>query len=280
MAVENRSGTFEIGNRTVHRLGFGAMRVTGDDILGEPEDVDEAERVLERCIELGVDFIDTADSYGPGTSERLIQEVLYPYDDVLIATKGGQMRHPNGDWNPNGEPSYLWNALLGSLDRLGVDTIDLYQLHRPDPEVPFEDSVTALAEMRDDGFVRNVGLSNVSVEQLDRAREIVPIETVQNLYHVGERGSQDVLDACERSGIGFIPWFPLGGGDFGGTKPVLSDIADAHDATIYQIAIAWLLQCSPVMLPIPGTGSVAHLEENVAASAIELTDEELRQLED
>ena len=278
MATENRSDTFDIaGDLTVHRLGFGAMRLTGDNIIGKPDDVDEARSVLRRTVDLGTDFIDTADSYGPGVSERLIRETLHPYpDDLTIATKGGLLRNREGDWIRHGDPDYLRNALLCSLDRLGVDSIDLYQYHRPDPDVPFEDSITTLAELKDDGWIDHIGVSNVSVEQLDTARDIVDIATVQNQYSIATRDSEDVLEACEDAGIGFIPWAPIGGGDI--DESTLDEVADAHDATHRQIALAWLLQHSPVMLPIPGTSSVDHLESNIAASNIELTDEELEQL--
>ncbi len=277
--VTNESDTFDIGgDLTVHRLGFGAMRITGEDIIGEPDDVEGAKEVLQRAIDLGVDFIDTADSYGPGVSERLIREALHPYDDVVVATKGGLLRNRDTDWLPRGDPDYLRNAHLCSCDRLGVDAIDLYQFHRPDPDVPFAESVEALAELKDDGVIRHVGLSNVSVEQLETAREIVDVATVQNRYSVVDRESEDVLDACESYGIGFIPWFPVGAGDLGDKGDLLEEIAAAHDASVYQVALAWLLAHSSVTLPIPGTSSLDHLEENVAASALELTDDEVAQL--
>ncbi|WP_416839947.1 aldo/keto reductase [Haloferax sp. DFSO52] len=280
--VENASGTFDIGDElTVHRLGFGAMRLTGSGIIGEPDDVANAKKVLHESLAHGIDFIDTADSYGPAVSERLIGEALAPYpDDLVVATKGGLLRNRDGAWKPNGDPDYLRNAVLGSLDRLRVDTIDLYQLHRPDPHVPFEDSVHALAEMKDEGLIRHVGLSNVSVEKLDEARDIVDIATVQNRYHVADRDSESVLDACEGYGIGFIPWYPLGGGDFGDNADALSAVATKHDATPQQIALAWLLDRSEVMLPIPGTSSVPHLRDNVAASHIGLDDEDRDRLDE
>jgi hypothetical protein len=277
--VTNESETFDVGGElTVHRLGFGAMRITGEGIIGEPDDVDHAKRVLRRAVDLGVDFVDTADSYGPGVSERLLREALAPYDDVVIATKGGLMRNRDGDWLPNGDPDYLRNAHLCSCDRLGVDAIDLYQLHRPDPDVPFETSVQALAELKDDGVIRHVGLSNVSVDQLEAAREMVEIATVQNRYSVVDRDAEPVLDACESYGIGFVPWFPIGAGDLGEKGEVLREVAAAHDASTYQVALAWLLAHSPVTLPIPGTSSLDHLAENVAASTLELTDDELARL--
>jgi aryl-alcohol dehydrogenase-like predicted oxidoreductase len=277
--VTNESDTFDIGGElTVHRLGFGAMRLTGEDIIGEPDDEDEARGVLERAVELGVDFIDTADSYGPGVSERLIGDALdTEREDLVIATKGGLLRNTDADWLAHGDPDYLRNAQLCSRDRLRMDPIDLYQYHRPDPDTPFEDSIHALAEMKDEGLVRHVGVSNVSVEQLDRARDIVDVATVQNQYNVAHRDDEDVLEACENYGIGFIPWFPLGAGDLDGVDGI-EEVAQRHDATPYQIALAWLLGHSDVTLPIPGTSSVDHLEQNVAAGAIDLTDEELARL--
>ncbi|WP_434531397.1 aldo/keto reductase [Haloarcula sp. NS06] len=277
--VTNQSETFDIGGElTVRRLGFGAMRVTGDDVIGEPDDEEDAHAVLKRAVELGVDFIDTADSYGPGVSERLIGEALdTEREDLVIATKGGLLRNTDADWLPHGDPDYLRNALLCSRDRLRMDPIDLYQYHRPDPDTPFEDSIHALAEMKDEGLIRHVGVSNVSVEQLDRARDIVDIATVQNQYNVAHRDDEDVLEACENYGIGFIPWFPLGAGDLDGVDGI-DEIAQRHDATPYQIALAWLLGHSDVTLPIPGTSSLDHLEQNVAASAIALTEEELARL--
>jgi len=269
--------TFDIGgDLTVGRLGFGAMRITGDDIVGEPADVDAARRVLRRAADL-VDLVDTADSYGPGVSERLIGETLAPYDDVAVATKGGLLRSRDGEWLPCGDPDYLRNALLCSLDRLRVDEIALYQFHRPDPDVDFEESVAALAELKDDGVVRHLGVSNVSVEQLETARDHVEVATVQNRYNVGYREEADVLEACEEYGIGFIPWYPLAAGDLADVDG-LADVAEAHDATPQQVALAWLLERSDVTLPIPGTSSVAHLEENVAAADLELTPAEMEQL--
>jgi len=277
------SDTFDIGDSTtVHRMGFGAMRITGEGIIGPPEDETAARGVLRRAVELGVDFIDTADSYGPGVSERLIREALLSdpeyRDEVLVATKGGLLRNRDGDWLPMGDPDYLRNAALASLDRLGVDEIELYQFHRPDPDTPFEDSMTAIAEMQDEGLIRHVGVSNVTVEQLDQAREITDVVTVQNEYNIGNREDEAVLEACEDAGIGFIPWFPLGAGDLGGKEPVIEEIVDAHDASRYQIALAWLLDHSDVTLPIPGTSSADHLEENVAASQVDLADEEYARL--
>jgi aryl-alcohol dehydrogenase-like predicted oxidoreductase len=281
--MENRSGTFGIGDLTVRRLGFGAMRLTGEDVIGPPADEEAARRVLARAVELGVDFVDTADSYGPGVSERIVGEVLaddaVATEDVVVATKGGLLRNRDGDWLRHGDPDYLRDAVMKSLDRLGVERIDLYQLHRPDPDVPLEDSLAALAECVDDGQVRHVGLSNVSVEQLDRARDVHDVATVQNRYNVANRDSETVLEACEEYGIGFVPWYPLAAGDLGELGSDLDAVAAAHGATRRQVALAWLLERSDVTLPIPGTSSVEHLEENVAAAGIELTDEDLAELD-
>lgn len=269
--------TFDIGDElTVGRLGFGAMRITGEDIIGEPDAPEEARNVLRRAAEL-VDLIDTADSYGPGVSERLIGETLAPYDDVVVATKGGLLRNRDGEWLRRGDPDHLRNAVLCSLDRLRTDTIDLYQLHRVDPDVDLEESITALAELKDDGVIKHLGLSSVDVEQLETARDHVEIATVQNKYNVAHRENEAVIDACEEYGIGFIPWFPLAAGNLDDVDG-LSEIADTRGTTIQAIALAWLLERSPVMLPIPGTSSVEHLEENVAAADIELTDEQFQRL--
>ena len=269
--------TFDIGgDLTVRRLGFGAMRITGEDIIGEPDDPDEARAVLRRAAEL-VDLVDTADSYGPGVSERLIGETLAPYEDVAVATKGGLLRNRGGEWLPCGDPDYLRNATLCSLDRLRVDTIDLYQFHRPDPDVDFEESVTALAELKDDSVIEHLGLSNVSVDQLETARDHVEVATVQNRYNVGYREEESVLEACEAYGIGFIPWYPLAAGDLADVSG-LEDVAANHDATLQQVALAWLLERSDVTLPIPGTSSLEHLEENVAAAEMKLTPEEFEKL--
>jgi aryl-alcohol dehydrogenase-like predicted oxidoreductase len=278
--VHNQSATFDIGGElTVNRLGYGAMRLTGDDILGPPDNEDAARDLLAHAVDIGVDFVDTADSYGPGVNERLIGEALdTDREDLVIATKGGLLRNIDGEWPTHGDPDYLRNAVLCSLDRLGTDQIDLYQFHRPDPDVPFEDSVAAFAECKDEGLVDHVGLSNVSVEQLETAEEIVDIATVQNRYNVGNRESEAVLEACEERGIGFIPWYPLGAGNLGERTSVVEDVARAHDATRAQIALAWLLEHSDVTLPIPGTSSVAHLEENVAAASVDLTAEEYNRL--
>jgi pyridoxine 4-dehydrogenase len=277
MATENRSDTFDIGGEdTVHRLGYGAMRLTGEEIIGPPDDEEEAKEVLHRATELGVDFIDTADSYGPAVSERLIGEALAPYEDVFVATKGGLWRDDrDGSWPRCGQPGYIRNSILGSLDRLKTDTIDLYQYHRPDPDVDYAEAVETFADLKDEGKVEHVGVSNVSVEQLETARDVVEIATVQNQYNIGDREHEAVLDYCEEHDIGFIPWAPLGSGDLDG----LDEVADNHDATPYQVGLAWLLQHSPVMLPIPGTSSVEHVEENIAASDIELTDDEIETIE-
>ena len=269
--------TFAIGgNLEVHRLGFGAMRITGKGIWGPPDDPDEARRLLRRVVEAGVDLIDTADSYGPEVSENLIAEVLHPYPDGLtIATKGGLRRTGPGQWPRDGRPEWLKEACEASLRRLKLDRIDLYQLHSPDPRVPYEDSVGALKELQDEGKIRHVGVSNVSVDELHRARGIVEVVTVQNRYNLEDRASEEVLEVCEEAGIGFIPWFPLATGRLARPGGPVDDLARAHDATPSQIALAWLLARSPLMLPIPGTSSVEHFEENLAAARIELSDDEL-----
>ena len=267
------------GDLEVHRLGFGAMRITGDGIWGPPDDPEEAKRLLRRVVELGIDLIDTADSYGPEVSENLIAEALHPYPDgLVIATKGGLLRTGPGRWPSDARPEHLREACEGSLRRLKVDRIDLYQLHSPDSKVPFEDSVGALKELQDEGKIRHIGMSNVSVDELERARAIVEVVTVQNRYSLEDRRSEEVLGACERAGIGFIPWFPLATGHLAEPGGPLDRIAGEHDATPAQIALAWLLAHSPVMLPIPGTSSVEHLEENVAALDIELSPEEATEI--
>jgi aryl-alcohol dehydrogenase-like predicted oxidoreductase len=274
------SGTFRIGGDIeVTRLGFGAMRITGKGIWGPPADRDEALAVLRRLPELGVDFIDTADSYGPFISEDLIHEALHPYDGITVATKGGLTRHGPDVWPPVGRPEYLRQCVLMSLRRLEVDAIDLWQLHRIDPKVPREEQFGVMKEMQDEGLVRHLGLSEVSVEDIKAAQEVFEVTTVQNLYNLTSRGSEDVLEYCEQQGIGFIPWFPLAAGELAKPGGPVADAAEAHDATPGQIALAWLLHYSSVMLPIPGTGSVEHLEENVAAADIELTDDELQRLD-
>ena len=273
------AGTFALDGLTLDRMGFGAMRLTGKGIWGEPKDPEVARAVLRNAIELGVNFIDTADSYGPEVAERLIGETLSPYpEDLMIATKGGLVRPGPSQWESDGRPEHLREACEGSLKRLKVEQIDLYQLHRIDPKVPAEEQFGVLAELRDEGKIRLVGLSEVGVEEIEQAREVVPIVTVQNRYNLTDRGSEDVLDFCEREGIGFIPWFPLATGDLARPGGPLDEIAARHDATPGQVALAWLLARSPVMLPIPGTSSVEHLQENVAAAELRLSDEELATL--
>jgi pyridoxine 4-dehydrogenase len=275
----NGAGTLQLGDLTVKRLGFGAMRLCGPGIWGEPEDPREAEAVLRRVVEVGINLIDTADAYGPEVNERQISSALYPYpDDLVIATKGGLVRPGPGRWEPNGRPRHLREACEGSLRRLKVDTIDVYQFHRPDSRVPFEDSVWALAELRDEGKIRHVGLSNVGVRELVAAIDIVPIVSVQNRYNLTDRSSEAVIETCEREGIAFIPWFPLATGDLARPGGDLDEIAQRYGATPAQVALAWLLAKSPAMLPIPGTSSVQHLEENFAATELELSDEEVATL--
>jgi aryl-alcohol dehydrogenase-like predicted oxidoreductase len=268
--------TFNLGGDfTVNRLGFGAMRVTGEGIWGWPTDRQNALKVLRRAVELGVNLIDTADAYGPDTSELLIAEALYPYPKgLVIATKGGLTRPGPGQWVPNCRPDHLKQALEGSLKRLRLDRIDLYQLHTVDSKVPIEESVGALKQMQDAGKIRHIGLSNVDRKEIDRAHKIVPIVSVQNRYNIEDRESEDVLVYCEKEKLGFLPWFPIGGGR--GMKPggPVNTAAKAHGVSVFQVALAWLLERSPVMLPIPGTSSLAHLEENVAATKLKLTPEE------
>ena len=274
------SGTVDIGGESqVNRLGFGAMRLTGEGIWGEPRDPEECKRVLRRAVELDVNLIDTADAYGPEVSERLIAEALYPYPhELVIASKGGLTRSGPNQWHPDGRPEHLREACEASLARLRLERIELYQLHRVDPEVPLEESLGALIELRDEGKIARIGLSNVSLEQLHRARELTPIVSVQNRYNLTDRAAENVLEECEREGIAFIPWFPLATGKLAtGAGPIV-DIAARHDVTPAQIALAWLLHRSAVMLPIPGTASVKHLEENVGAARIELSAEEVQEL--
>jgi pyridoxine 4-dehydrogenase len=275
----NGAGTLELGDILVKRFGFGAMRLCGPGIWGESEDPRAAEAVLRRVVEMGINLIDTADAYGPEINETQISSALYPYpDDLVIATKGGLVRPGPGRWESNGTPEHLREACEGSLRRLKVETIDLYQLHRPDPRVAFEDSVWTLAELRDEGKIRHVGLSNVGVRELVTALDIVPIVSVQNRYNLTDRSSEAVIEACEREGIAFIPWFPLATGRLARQGGDLDEIATRHDATPAQVALAWLLARSPVMLPIAGTTSVEHLEENVAATGLRLSDEEVATL--
>ena len=274
------AGTFDIGgDLRVNRLGFGAMRITGKGIWGEPENPEEARAVLKRAVELGINLIDTADSYGPHVSERLIGETLHPYpEDLVIATKGGLLRDGPGQWRRDARPEHLREACEGSLKRLKLDRIDLYQLHRIDPCIPAEEPLGALAELREEGKIRHIGLSEVSVEQIQRAQQIVPIVSVQNRYNLTDRDSEDVLNFCEREGIGFIPWFPLATGDLARPGGPLDEIATRYGVSPGQVALAWLLWRSPVMLPIPGTSSVEHLVENVAAASLELDEEEFAEL--
>ena len=273
------AGTFSIAERTVHRLGYGAMRITGPGVWGWPKDRDEAIRVLRVAVELGVDFIDTADSYGPTVSEELICAALHPYGDVFVATKAGLLRTGPGRWYPCGRPDYLRQQCELSLRRLGVESLDLFQLHRIDPTVGSDEQFGLLAALLEEGKVRAVGLSEVSVAELAAAREVVDIATVQNHYNVVERGSEAVLHACEAAGIGFIPYFPVAGGEL--TKPgaAVAAVAGALDATPSQVSLAWLLQHSDVMVPIPGTSSVAHLEENCAAAELHLPAEQVAVLD-
>jgi len=275
-----QSGTFTLGgDLRVHRMGFGAMRITGKGIWGEPADPQQARAVLRRAVESGVNFIDTADAYGPEVSERLIAEALHPYPEgLVIATKGGLTRQGPDRWAPVGRAEYLRQCVEMSLRRLRLERIDLYQLHRIDPKTPVEESLGVLKEMQQEGKIRHIGLSEVSVAELKHAREIVDIVSVQNLYNLAERKSEDVLAYCEQNHLGFIPWFPVAAGDLARPGGPLDEAAQRHHATVAQLALAWLLKRSPVMLPIPGTSSVAHLEENVAASGIQLTEEEFTAL--
>ncbi|AFU05564.1 aldo/keto reductase [Nocardia brasiliensis] len=274
------SGTFAIGaDLPVHRLGFGAMQLTGPGVWGDPADPDEAVRVLRRVVELGVTFIDTADSYGPFVSEQLIRKALHPYpDDLVIATKGGFTRSGPGDWRAVGRPEYLRQQTELSLRHLGLDRIDLYQLHRIDPQVPLADQLGELALLQQEGKIRHIGLSQVSVAQLAQAREIATIVSVQNLYNLANRDDEDVLDYAERENIAFIPWYPIATGKLAAPGGPLDAIAAEHGASPAQLALAWLLRRSPVLLPIPGTSSVAHAEENTEAARITLTDKEFESL--
>jgi pyridoxine 4-dehydrogenase len=274
------SGSLLLGGElSVTRLGFGAMRITGEGIWGEPKDRERAKSVLRRAVELGVNLIDTADSYGPEVSERLIAEALFPYPKgLVIATKGGLTRSGPDAWARNGKPEHLISACEASLGRLRVPSIDVYQLHAVDPRVPLLESLGALVRLKEQGKVRHIGLSNVTVQQLEQARKLVPIVSVQNRYSLSDRSAEPVLEACTSLGIGFLPWFPLAAGKLSRPGGPLDKVAKRHEATPGQTALAWLLQRSPVMLPIPGTSSVAHLEENVAAAALKLTDEEFKAL--
>ncbi len=267
------SGVLKIGgDLPVHRLGFGAMRITGPGVWGEPKDPAEARRVLQRAVELGVNLIDTADAYGPEVSERLIAEALHPYPSgLVIATKGGLTRSGPEKWAPVGRPEYLHQCVEMSLRRLKIDRIDLYQLHRIDPKVPVAETLGALKELQKAGKIRHIGLSEVSVAEIEQARKTVAVVSVQNLYNLGNRQSEAVLDYCAQHGLGFIPWFPLAAGEMARPGGALDQAAHRHGATLSQLALAWLLQRSPVMLPIPGTSSVAHLEENLGAASLKLS---------
>ena len=278
-ATKNNSGVFSIGGDIqVNRLGFGAMRITGKGIWGEPEDKQESLRTLRRLPELDVNFIDTADSYGPEVSERLIRDALHPYRGLTIATKGGLVRTGPDQWHPVGRPEYLRQEVLMSIRRLGVERIDLWQLHRIDSKVPQNEQFEVIQAMQKEGLIRHVGLSEVNVEQIEAARKFFTVATVQNLYNLGNRSSEGVLDYCEKHNIGFIPWYPLAAGDLAKPGSRLEAIAKKYNAVPSQIALAWLLQRSPVMLPIPGTSKVKHLEENVAGANIKLSEQEFSEL--
>jgi pyridoxine 4-dehydrogenase len=261
----HKSGPFEIAGRTVHRLGFGAMRLTGPGIWGEPADRAECIRVVRRAVELGVDLIDTADSYGPHVSEEIIREAIDP-EQVLVATKAGLVRHGPDIWAPVGRPEYLRQQAEMSLRRLGLDRIDLFQLHRIDPKVPLEDQIGVLKDLQDEGKIGAIGLSEVSVEEIEQVRQIVDVATVQNLYNIANRKSEDVVDYCTRESIGFIPWFPIAAGELARPGGPVDEVAKKHEATPAQVALAWLLGRAQIILPIPGTSTVSHLEENVAAA--------------
>ncbi|HET6320824.1 MAG TPA: aldo/keto reductase [Hyphomicrobium sp.] len=278
-ANAEKSGTFKIGgDLAVHRLGFGAMRVTGKGVWGEPEDREESLRTLRRVPELGINLIDTADSYGPEISERLLREALYPYRGLVIATKGGLIRPGPDQWNPCGRPDYLRQQVFISLRRLGLERIDLWQLHRIDPAVPHDEQFGAIAAMQKEGLIRHVGLSEVKVEEIEAAQKFFKVATVQNLFNLTNRASDAVVDYCTAHNIGFIPWFPLAAGDLARPGSPLDAIAQRHGASPSQIALAWLLRRSPVMLPIPGTSKVKHLEQNVEAVNITLSDTEFDEL--
>jgi aryl-alcohol dehydrogenase-like predicted oxidoreductase len=280
MANASKSGTFKIGGEIeVHRLGFGAMRITGRGIWDEPEDREECIRTLKRLPQLGIDFIDTADSYGPAVSEELIREALHPYKGLVIATKAGIVRGGPDIWTPFGRPDYLIQEAFLSRRRLGVKRIDLWQLHRVDVNTPRNDQFAAIKSLIDDGVIRFAGLSECTIADIDAAAKYFKVATVQNRYNLVDRGSEDVLDYCEKNGIGFIPWFPLAAGDLAKPGSVLDSIAKKHHAAPSQIALAWVLKRSPVMLPIPGTAKVAHLEENVAGVDVTLSDEDFAALD-
>jgi aryl-alcohol dehydrogenase-like predicted oxidoreductase len=276
--IASRAGTVTLGDMTVNRLGFGAMRITGRGIWGPPADPEECKRVLRRAVELGVNFIDTADSYGPHVSEELIAEALFPYPhDLVIATKAGLTRSGPDRWESDGRPEHIREAIQGSLRRLRLERIDLYQVHRPDRNVPYEETVGAFRDLQQAGLVRHVGVSNVGTELLGVARGIVEVVSVQNRYNLTDRRNEPVLEACARDGLAFIPWFPLGSGAL--ATEAIERVAGRRSLTPTQVALAWLLDHSPVMLPIPGTSKVRHFEENVAAADVELTKEDIRELE-
>ena len=276
----SKSGSFKIGGDIeIHRLGFGAMRITGPRVWGPPLDMAEAIRTLKRLPELSIDFIDTADSYGPEVSEQLIRDTLYPYDGILIATKAGLTRPGPGEWDRDGRPDHLRQQAIKSRERLGVEQIGLWQLHSIDPKVPRDEQFAVVKSLQEDGMIRHAGLSNVTVADIEAASKVFKVATVQNRYNLVDRGSEDVLNYCEEHAIGFIPWFPLAAGRLAGTGSILDVVAKAHNAAPSQIALAWVIKRSPVMLPIPGTSKVAHLEENVAAVNIELSDEEFDSLD-
>jgi pyridoxine 4-dehydrogenase len=276
----SKSGSFKIGGEVeVHRLGFGAMRITGDGIWGEPKDRPEAIRTLQRLPEIGVNFIDTADSYGPDVSEKLIREALHPYKGLLVATKGGLERPGPDNWVPNGRPDYLIAEVHKSLKQLGLEQIGLWQLHRIDPKVPSAEQFGAIQSLLKQGLIRHAGLSEVSVADIEAASKVFKVATVQNRYNLVDRGSEAVLDYCEKHNIGFIPWFPLAAGDLAKPGSLLNDLATKHKASPSQIALAWVLKRSPVMLPIPGTSKLKHLEENVAAVNITLSNDEFTALD-
>jgi aryl-alcohol dehydrogenase-like predicted oxidoreductase len=275
------AGTLQLGTLTVHRLGFGTMQLPGSGVWGPPKDHDTALAVLRRAVALGVDLLDTADSYGPDVAEDLIREALYPYPaDLKIATKAGLTRSGPDQWAPCGRPEYLRQQCEGSLGRLGVEQIDLFQLHRIDPDVPADEQFGVLRSLRDEGKVREVGLSGVGVEQIEAAQHIVPIVSVQNMYNIGQRGDDDVVDHCGQQQIGFIPWFPLASGKLSRPGGPVDLVAQETGATVSQVCLAWLLRRSPVMVPIPGTSSIAHLEENCAAAGLILTDAQYEGLTD
>lgn len=274
------SGQFTLSGRSINRLGFGAMRLTGEGVWGPPADREEALRVLKRLPELGVNFIDTADSYGPYVAEDLIAEALYPYNDIFVATKGGLTRTGPGVWPIVGRPEYLRQCVMMSLRRLKVEQLDLWQLHRIDPKVPRDEQFGVIAEFLKEGLIARAGLSQVSIEEIEAARQVFPVATVQNRYNLTDRADNDVLNYCDREGIGFIPWFPLAAGELAEPGGAADKIARSHNVSAAQVALAWMIKRSPNMLPIPGTSKVSHLEENAAAAQIELSDEEFQQLDE